>query len=231
MNPYTLLLSDLRQHLAADAYLADVPVIIDGEGRALAVATRIRDANVATLEFAAPHKLKNLSRVRVEDMGDASFDAENVEITVVDPTTIRYASAGDNQAATAEAVGIVTPLLVPITEAIERGLAEGGLLRGPTNKGGLAISLILLRRSPGDNSVAGARTLTVRATLFGEPLQNASGLKKPMLDVLAAIDQRISAWERGPGCEFPEFAGGGRSNLGEEQLAFWSDFNVFHLFS
>ena len=113
---------------------------------------------------------------------------------------------------------------------IERGLAEGGLLRGKTSKSGLAISLSLIGRTPGDNNVPGARFVKIRATLFGNALQNAVGLKKPMLDVLAAIDDSISLWNRGEGLVTPEFAGGGRSNLGDE-VAMFSDYTVFHLFT
>lgn len=230
MNPLTQILSDCRQHLAADAYLADIPILIEGEGRALAVATRARAAGVATLTFAAAHKLKNLGRIRVEDMSEATYNVENVEITVVNPTTITYASAGENEAATAEAAGIVTPLLIPINEAIEKNLAQGGLLRGPTNKGGLAILLIVQRGTPKETDLPAAQAAQIRISLFCEPLLNASGLKKPPLDVHAAVLQRVSAWDRGPGTERPQFLGWDSRENSDGATAWFSDFSVFHLF-
>ena len=230
MNVYTQLLSDFRNRLTADAYLAPIPILNEGEGRPLAVATRARAAGIVTLTFTAPHKIKSGALIRAEEFSDETFNAEKPEVTVVNPTTLTYANAGGDVAATAEAVGIITPLLIPIEEAIERGLAEGGLLRGKTSKSGLAISLSLIGRTPGDNNVPGARFVKIRATLFGNALQNAVGLKKPMLDVLAAIDDSISLWNRGDGLVTPEFAGGGRSNLGDE-VAMFSDYTVFHLFT
>lgn len=231
MNPYSLLLSDCRQWLGADAFLADVPIIVEGEGRAIAVATRIRDAGIATLEFTAPHKLKNHGRIRVEDMGDETFAAENVELTVVDATKISYASPGDNQAATAEATGIVTPLLIPIEEAVEKGLAQGGLLRGATNKGGLAILLMVHRGSPRDRELPTAQYAQIRATVFCDPILNAGGLKKPQMDVLCAVLKRLADWDRGAGADKPWFLGWDSRESADGKIALFGDFNVFHLFT
>jgi hypothetical protein len=230
VNPFSQLLSDCRQHLAADPYLADIPILIEGEGRAIAAATRSRAANVATLVFAAAHKLKNLGRVRIEDMSAAGYDKENVEIAVVNPTTITYASAGADEAATAELVGIVTPLLVPINESVEKNLAEGGLLRGATNKGGLAILLMIHRGVPKDRELANAQAAQIRVSLFCKPLLNASGLKKPPLDVHTGILSRMCAWDRGPGTVQPEFLGWDSRENEDGDLGWFSDFNVFHMF-
>jgi hypothetical protein len=230
VNPFTQLLSDCRQHLAADAYLADIPILIEGEGRAMAVALRSRTANVATLIFGDAHKLKNLSRVRVEDMTDVYYNVENVEITVANPTTITYASAGADEAEIADATGLLTPLLVPINEAVEKNLAEGGLLRGATNKGGLAILLMIHRGTPKDRDLANAQAVQIRVSLFCKPLLNASGLKKPPLDVHAGILSRMCAWDRGMGTQPPEFLGWDSRENEAGDLAWFSDFNVFHMF-
>lgn len=231
MNPFTQLLSDCRQHLAADADLADIPILIEGEGRAMAVDTFQRTAGVALLTFVAPHKLKTLGRVRVEDMSEASFNAENVEITVTDATKITYPSAGGDWAENDEPAGLLTPLLVPINEAVEKNLAQGGLLRGDTNKGGLAILLMIHRGTPKDRELSAAQAVQIRVSLFCKPLLNASGLKKPPLDVHSSIIARLCAWDRGAGTERPEFLGWDSRENEDGDLAWFSDFNVFHLFN
>ncbi len=230
MNPFTQLLSDC-QHLAADPLLADIPILIEGEGRAIAVASRSRAANVATLKFAAPHKIKNLGLIRVEDLSAADYDVEKIAVAVVDATTLTYASEGDDEAETVEAVGIITPLLIPVNEAVEKGLAQGGLLRGPSNKGGMAILLILQSGNPADADVPEAEDSLLRISLFCNPLLNASGLKKPPLDVQADLRKRMSAWRRGDGTTKPKFLGWDSRENTEGETGWFADYSVFHMFN
>lgn len=231
MNTLTQLLSDCRQHLAADAYLADIPILIEGEGRSIAIATRMKANGLATLTFSASPKLKNLSRIRVEDVGDATYNVENAEIDVVNPTTIRYAITDQaSEVPAAEATGIVTPLLIPIQESVEKNLASGGLLRGSTNKGGLAILLMIHRGNPADDDVPEAEHSQLRITIFCKPLLNASGLKKPPLDVQAALRSRMSTWDRGAGTKPPKFTGWNSSENTDGDTAWFNDFSVFHLY-
>lgn len=73
------------------------------------VATRSRASNVSTIVTQRPHGLSTGQYVGVTSMSDATFNVNNVAVTVVDALTFTYANAGIDSGSTADVAGRVTP--------------------------------------------------------------------------------------------------------------------------
>jgi hypothetical protein len=67
--------------------------------------TVARTTNVATVVFATPHLLANNDVVTLTAFTDTTFNGTNKVVTVVNSTTITYASTGTNKATTADTTG------------------------------------------------------------------------------------------------------------------------------
>jgi len=78
-----------------------------GDG-SITTATRERTSNVSTIETAAAHGLLTNQVVTIASMGDATYDAADVTITVTSSTTFTYANTGSDEANTADTAGTVT---------------------------------------------------------------------------------------------------------------------------
>jgi hypothetical protein len=69
---------------------------------------RERTTNVATLTTAASHGFVNNQIVTIASMGDASYDAVDVAITVTGATTFTYSSTGGDEGSTGDTAGVIT---------------------------------------------------------------------------------------------------------------------------
>lgn len=209
MNPFTKLLIETRQRLRSNAELAPIPFVIEHEGQPISIATRSRSAGTAILVTATAHGLKTGSHARIELMSDAGYNADDVVITVLNATSFSYVNVGADENDFAETTGLVSPLLVPIDAALKFSLAKGGLVKGSTNKIGMALLLMTPKgiasgnyRGTGTASRSlSSQAITVRLALFIAPILNAgsSGLQKQPLETLFVLQQQMLSWNRGPG--------------------------------
>lgn len=228
MNPWTKLLIDLRAVLAANAVLAPIPMVIEHEGQPVAIVKRSRDGGTATLETSAPHGLKDQAHARIELMSDDTYDADDVVVTVIDATRFSYPNFGAEEIDLVEAAGLVTPLLVPITAALNFSLAKGGLLKGSTGKAGMAILLMTPRggRSQANTRSVSPQTTTLRVAIFVRPLLNSAGLQLQPMEVLHAVEKEVMAWNRGPGQQPNQINLWDSRENPDGELSYFADFEI-----
>lgn len=69
---------------------------------------RVRSSNVSTLTTSAVHGLSSGNAVTISAMGDATYNATDVQVTVVDTTHFSYPNTGTDESITADTAGVIT---------------------------------------------------------------------------------------------------------------------------
>jgi hypothetical protein len=69
---------------------------------------RVRSSNVSTLTTSAVHGLSSGNTVTISAMGDATYNATDVQVTVVDTTHFSYPNTGTDESITADTAGVIT---------------------------------------------------------------------------------------------------------------------------
>src|ERR1051326_711544 len=120
-NPYPFSIENWGQAYlywgTADQVLAGADPLPDP----IATAYRMRGSNVARLVTASPHGLITGQHVKVSGftgLAAAGYNAEDVIVEVLDDTTVLYDNFGPNQALTADATGLITPLVIETGETV-----------------------------------------------------------------------------------------------------------------